>query len=71
MLAVRSKAPVVPVFVDRVPSLTARLRGHKLHVYIGDPVTIDNTPRGRTAYREAADRILDTIYALPEQQGER
>ena len=67
LLAVRGEAPVLPVFVDRVSPLSARLRGAKLHVYIGNPITIDNTLRGRVAYREAADRILDTIYALPEQ----
>ena len=65
MLAVRGNAPVLPVFVDRVPDLSARLRGEKLHVYIGNPITIDNTLRGSKAYREAAGRILDTIYALP------
>ena len=67
MLAVRGGAPVLPVFVDRVPPLSARLHGAKLHVYIGNPITIDNTSRGKIAYREAADRILDAIYALPEQ----
>ena len=69
MLAVRGRAPVVPVFVDKVPNLNARLRGERLHVYIGNPITIDNTLRGRTAYREAADEVLRTIYALPEQHG--
>jgi 1-acyl-sn-glycerol-3-phosphate acyltransferase len=68
MLAVRSTAPVLPVFVDRVPPLSARLRGAKFHVYIGNPITIDNTLRGRVAYREAADRILETIHALPERK---
>jgi len=67
MLTVRGEAPVLPVLVDRVPTLGARLRGAKLNVYIGNPITIDNTLRGGVAYREAADRILDTIYALPEQ----
>ena len=67
MLAVRGGAPVLPVFVDRVPDLSARLRGEKLHVYIGDPITIDNTLRGSKAYREAADEVLRVIYALPEQ----
>jgi 1-acyl-sn-glycerol-3-phosphate acyltransferase len=71
MLAVRSTAPVLPVFVDRVPPLSTRLRGSKLHVYIGNPITIDNTLRGRVAYREAADRILDTIYSLPEHKDVR
>jgi 1-acyl-sn-glycerol-3-phosphate acyltransferase len=67
LLAVRSTAPVLPVYVDRVPPPRARLRGARLHVYIGNPITMDNTLRGRVAYREAADRILETIYALPEE----
>jgi 1-acyl-sn-glycerol-3-phosphate acyltransferase len=69
MLAVRGEAPVLPVFVDRVPDLSARLQGEKLHVYIGNPITIDNTLRGRTAYREAADEVLRAIYALPGHHG--
>jgi 1-acyl-sn-glycerol-3-phosphate acyltransferase len=70
MLAVRANAPVVPVFVDKVPGLRARLRGEKLHAYIGDPITIDNTLRGRAAYREAADEVLRAIYAMRERHGE-
>jgi 1-acyl-sn-glycerol-3-phosphate acyltransferase len=71
MIAARGRAPVLPVFVDRVPQPGARLRGERLHVYIGDPITIDNTLRGRMAYREAADRILGTVYALPGQKDAR
>ncbi len=70
MLAVRGRAPIIPVFVDKVPTLSARLRGERLHVYIGNRITIDNTLRGGAAYREAADEVLHAIYALPEQHGE-
>jgi 1-acyl-sn-glycerol-3-phosphate acyltransferase len=64
MLAVRSGAPVVPVFADAIPSLGARLRGERFRVYIGDQITIDNTLRGREAYREAAEEVLRAIYGL-------
>ena len=66
MLAVRADAPVLPVFVGKSPGLRGRLRGEKLRVYVGDPITVDKTLRGRDAYREAAEEILRTIYALPE-----
>jgi 1-acyl-sn-glycerol-3-phosphate acyltransferase len=66
LLAARSGAPVLPVFVGRIPGLAARLRGEKFRVYVGDPMTIDNTARGRVGYKRVADEILRTIYALPK-----
>ena len=65
LLAVRAGAPVVPVFVGRSPGLRGRLRGEKLHVYVGDEITLDPTLRGREEYRAAADEVLRTVYALP------
>jgi 1-acyl-sn-glycerol-3-phosphate acyltransferase len=64
MLAARAGAPVLPVFVDRVPGPFERLRGARLHVYIGDPITLDNATRERRDRREAAGRILRAIYEL-------
>jgi 1-acyl-sn-glycerol-3-phosphate acyltransferase len=69
VLALRSGAPVLPVFAGPIPPPAARLRGARFHVYVGDPISIDNTLRGRQAYREAADEILRVIYALPERHG--
>ena len=66
LLAVRSGAPVLPVFVGGVPTPAARLRGERLRIYIGDPITADNTQRGREGYRRVADEMLRTIYALGE-----
>jgi 1-acyl-sn-glycerol-3-phosphate acyltransferase len=68
LLAARSGAPVLPIFADSIPGPVARLRGEKFYVYVGDPVTIDNTARGREGYRQLADDILRTIYALPEER---
>ncbi len=68
LLAARSGAPVLPVFADKIPGPAARLRGEKFHIYIGDPMTIDNTAKGRKGYRRVADEILRAIYELP---GER
>jgi 1-acyl-sn-glycerol-3-phosphate acyltransferase len=65
VLAVRAGAPVLPVFVGETPSLRGRLRGERLRVYVGDPITLDPTLRGREAYRAAADDVLRVIYALP------
>jgi 1-acyl-sn-glycerol-3-phosphate acyltransferase len=69
MLASRGGVPILPVFVDRVPGLLERLRGGKLHVYIGDPITPDNTRRERRARRESAEEVLRAIYALGEGSG--
>lgn len=71
LLAARSGAPVLPVFADKIPGPAARLRGAKFHVHVGEPLTIDNTTRSGKAYREAAEEILRSIYALPEKRGSR
>jgi 1-acyl-sn-glycerol-3-phosphate acyltransferase len=65
LLAVRAGAPVLPVFVGQSPSLRGRVRGEKLRVYVGDPITVDSTLRGREEYRAAADEVLRAVYALP------
>lgn len=67
LLAVRANAKVLPVYVDRIPGPFARLRGEKFHVYIGEPMTMEENLRGRQQYREAADELLRAIYALPKQ----
>jgi 1-acyl-sn-glycerol-3-phosphate acyltransferase len=59
---------VLPVFADKIPSPLARLRGEKFHIYIGKPMTIDNTNKSRQGYRRVANEILRTIYALPEER---
>ncbi len=66
LLAARSGAPVLPIFAGAIPTPGARLRGERLRVYIGDPMTTDNAQRGREGYRRVADEILRTIYALGE-----
>jgi 1-acyl-sn-glycerol-3-phosphate acyltransferase len=70
MLATRGDAPVLPVFVGKVPNPLERLSGKKLHVYIGDPITLDNTKKERSVRREAAGDVLREIYALGERFGE-
>jgi 1-acyl-sn-glycerol-3-phosphate acyltransferase len=65
LLAARSGAPILPVYIGKYPSLRARLRGERLHAYVGEPVTLDNTLRGRRAYGDAAEEVLRAIYALP------
>ena len=66
MLAARSGAPIIPVFMDKVPSFSERLRGGKLRAYIGKPISVDPTRKGKPSYDEVADRVLREIYALGE-----
>lgn len=66
MLAARSGAPIIPVFMDKVPSFSERLRGGKLRAYIGEPISVDPTRKGKPSYDEVADRVLREIYALGE-----
>ena len=68
MLAIRGGTPVLPVFVDRTPSLFERLQGGKLHVYIGNPITSQNSTKERKAYREVTDEVLGAIYGLDEKK---
>jgi hypothetical protein len=69
VLAARGNAPVLPVHVGKLPGLSDRLRGERLHVYVGEPVELDPALRGGAAYREAADGIMRSIYALPSKYG--
>lgn len=69
MLAARSRARVLPVYISPAPGLRERLRGEKLRAYVGEPVEIDASLRGREAYRRAADELLREIYGLPERYG--
>ncbi len=68
LLAARSGAPVLPVFADRIPGPAARLRGEKFRIYVGHPMTIYNTTKGRQVHRRVADEILRKIYALPRER---
>jgi len=71
VIAVRSGSPVLPVHVGRLPGPLSRLRGQKLHIYVGDPIQLDPALRGGSSYRAAADEIMHTIYALPEHEDEK
>jgi len=68
MLTIRGGAPVLPVFVGRTPSLFRRLRGGKLCVYIGDPITSHNNTKEKGVYREVTDEVLHAIYRLGEKK---
>jgi 1-acyl-sn-glycerol-3-phosphate acyltransferase len=71
VLAVRSGSPILPVYVGRLPGLLSRLRGEKLHIFVGEPIQLDTGLRGGSAYRAAADEIMHTIYALPVRHGRK
>lgn len=67
MLAARSRARVLPIYISRAPGLRDRLRGKKIRAYVGEPVGMDPALRGREAYRRAAGDLLQRIYALPQR----
>jgi 1-acyl-sn-glycerol-3-phosphate acyltransferase len=67
VLALRSGASVLPVHVGKLPGPLSRLRGRRLHIFVGEPVHLDPAMRGGAAYRSAADEIMHTIYALPQR----
>ena len=71
VLAARGNAPVLPVHVGKLPGPLARLRGGRLHIFVGEPIQLDPQLRGGAAYRAAAEEIMISIYALPEQAGTR
>ena len=67
VLAARGNAPILPVHVGRLPGPLGRLRGERLHIHVGEPIELDPALRGGAAYRKAAEEIMHSIYALPEQ----
>ena len=68
MLAARASVPILPVFVDKVPNLFERLRGGRLRVYIGDPITLGNAIGGGRVYREVSSEVLRKIYSLGAEE---
>ena len=71
VLALRSGACVLPVHVGKLPGPLSRLRGQRLHIFVGEPIHLDPAMRGGAAYREAADEIMRAIYALPDKNARK
>src|SRR5918995_4609004 len=69
VLASRGNAFVLPVYVGRLPGPLGRLRGERLHVYIGEPIELDPALRSGAAHRAKVDEIMSSIYALPQRFG--
>lgn len=67
MMAVRGRARVIPIHLGKVPTPLDRLRGECFHIHVGDPINIDNTLKSREAYKDAAEKVLTTIYSLPKK----
>jgi len=70
VLGARGNAPVLPVHVGRLPGPLSRLRGERLHIYVGEPIELDPALRGGAAYRAATEKIMRTIYDLPREAQE-
>jgi 1-acyl-sn-glycerol-3-phosphate acyltransferase len=71
VLAARSGAPVLPVYVGRLPGPASRLRGQRLRIFVGEPIDLNPALRGGAAYRAAADEIMRSIYDLPKPTAEK
>ncbi|MBX6764795.1 MAG: 1-acyl-sn-glycerol-3-phosphate acyltransferase [Rubrobacteraceae bacterium] len=72
MLAARSGAKILPVYLGPVPGPIARLRGARFRTYVGEPISVPRDLKGREAYQKAADELLREIYRLPrEAEGRR
>ena len=69
VLGARGNAPVLPVHVGKLPGPLSRLRGERLHIYVGEPIELDPALRGGAAYRAATEKIMRTIYDLPKEAG--
>ncbi len=70
MLAARADAPILPVYVGKVPTPLGRLRGERLRVRVGEPISTNNNRKsGRSPYKEESARVLREIYALGEAKG--
>ena len=68
MLAVRGRAPVIPIYLGKIPTPLGRFRGERFHIHVGKAITIDNTVKGREAYNKVAREVLATIYSLPNER---
>lgn len=65
MLASRSGALVLPVYVGPVPNPLERLRGERLEVHIGEPRSVsDLGARNSKSYGALAEGLVDEIYSL-------
>lgn len=69
LLSTRANAPILPVYVGKIPGPLARLRGGRLRLIVGEPIPPQRHLRGGKAYGEAADEVLRAIYALPNRTG--
>lgn len=69
MLAARGKTSILPVYTCGLPGPFARLRRQRLHVYIGDPITLEQSQLSSRDYPQLTQRIIQTIYDLPKNSG--
>ncbi|MGN1030158.1 MAG: lysophospholipid acyltransferase family protein [Butyricicoccaceae bacterium] len=61
MIALRCKAPIVPVYITPDKKFRSRV-----NIIIGEPYMPERPGRGKDAYREVADDIMRRIYALKD-----
>lgn len=61
MIALRCKAPIVPVYISTDKKFRSRV-----NIVVGKPYMPERTGRGKDMYREVADDIMRRIYALKD-----
>lgn len=66
MLARRSGAKIVPVYVGYAPLPARRARGERLEVFVGEPIEVKAKMRGGKDYHIVANELLDAIFELGE-----
>lgn len=70
MLAARSGAAVLPVYISRVPNPVERLlRGGRLRVRVGDPMRFEGATT-REARKGISDEVLRAVYELGAKEEE-
>lgn len=71
MLAARSGAPILPVYLSKAPGLLGRIQGERLKVSVGEPLRVhDNLRRGRD-YQAFSSKVVEAIYTLERQADRR
>jgi 1-acyl-sn-glycerol-3-phosphate acyltransferase len=71
MLAARSGAPILPVYLSKAPGLLGRIRGERLRVSVGEPLRVRDNLRHSRDYQAFSGKVVGAIYTLEGQADRR
>jgi len=71
MLAARSGAPILPVYLSKAPGLLGRFRGERLRVSVGEPLRVRDNLRCGRDYQAFTGKVVEAIYTLESQADRR